>query len=316
MVPTPLGVFMVVAIQVAAFTVRTAADPLVAGMVWACGAGVIGVGILWPIITATTIRVELRSAPRDATAGGSADIVIALRGAASDIALRWMTTAKPRWRGASVPAEGPFPVESLTRGVVRSLVLEARTTAPIGLLQVRRSFLLELPTPMIVGPRPDAADWRPRRAASVDADHQPSRVTARGDVARSVRPYVPGDPAHLVHWPSSAHAGSLVVREFEPPSELGEAVVVDLRGAASLDAVEAAVSRAAGIIQAILHRGGRVVLCTCNDGIATAELILRYGDAARQLASADAGEPASPPQGWSRVHVSPGVSDDTPKVVA
>ena len=85
-----------------------------------------------------------------------------------------------------------------------------------------------------------------------------------GDTVRAVRPYVPGDAARLVHWPTSARRGTLVVREHEPPAALGVALVVDLNG--SPDDVELVASRAAGIGRATLAAGGAVWCCTSEAG--------------------------------------------------
>ena len=83
---------------------------------------------------------------------------------------------------------------------------------------------------------------------------------AGGESVRTVRPYVPGDPARLVHWPTSARRGELVVKEQEPPPAQGIALIVDLRG---IDP-EGAASEAAGIGQATLAAGGVVWLGTCE----------------------------------------------------
>lgn len=303
--PTPLGVVMLVAAQVGAFSVHTANNPTVAGMVWAFAAAIIAIGVLWPIVSGLRIGVGIESAPRDSVVGDEVEVDIVLRGPRSDVAVRWIITGDEEWRAASVPGVGSLPTTGLRRGAHDSLVLEVRTHAPIGLLAVRRTFVVALEHPLIVGPRPADISWTPRRASAADAEHRQSRSTTRGDVVRSVRPYVPGDPPNHVHWPTSARTGALVVREFEPPAELGEAVVVDLDVPAGEEAIEAAVARAAGLVRSVLEHGGRVVLCTCESGVATAGVVTRTLDASRRLAVAGAGRPGSAPPGWSSVVVSP-----------
>ena len=44
---------------------------------------------------------------------------------------------------------------------------------------------------------------------------------AGSDAVRAVRPYVPGDAARLVHWPTSARRGDARVREHDPPANEG-----------------------------------------------------------------------------------------------
>src|SRR5207237_182514 len=67
------------------------------------------------------------------------------------------------------------------------------------------------------------------------------------------------DAARLVHWPTSARRGSLVVREHEPPPAVGIALVVDLSG--TPEDAEATASRAAGIGRSTLAAGGAVWCC-------------------------------------------------------
>ena len=55
----------------------------------------------------------------------------------------------------------------------------------------------------------------------VEAPSEHSGPRGRADVVRAVRPYVAGDPARLVHWPTSARRGELVVREHDPPANEG-----------------------------------------------------------------------------------------------
>jgi uncharacterized protein (DUF58 family) len=122
----------------------------------------------------------------------------------------------------------------------------------------------------------------------------PLLTRGTGDTVRAVRPYAPGDPARLVHWPTSARRGEIVVREHEPPPALGVALVVDLRGPTP----EAAASRAAGIGVATLAAGGVVWCGTFEDGEPVGGLV---GDAralGRRLARAGAGVPPDPPEHW------------------
>ena len=108
-----------------------------------------------------------------------------------------------------------------------------------------------------------------------------------GDSVRAVRPYVPGDSARLVHWPTSARRGTLVVREHEPPVVVGVALVVDLNGPP--DEVELAASRAAGIGRATLAAGGAVWCCTSEAGGPVSARVVDQRDLGRRLARATAG---------------------------
>ena len=112
-------------------------------------------------------------------------------------------------------------------------------------------------------------------------------------MVRGVREYVPGDPARLVHWPTSARHGSLVVKELDDPASRRLAIVVDLRGDA--DAAEAAASRAAGLADRALREGLAVVMATAElDGGRLAAVKTR-ADVSRRLARAVAEPPPDGP---------------------
>jgi hypothetical protein len=154
---------------------------------------------------------------------------------------------------------------------------------------------VQLPAPTTVAPRARIA--KPRLGPVPDEMFATasSRLTrGGGDTVRTVRPYVPGDPARLVHWPTSARRGELVVREHEPPPAVGIAIVVDLRGADP----EATASQAMGLGVATLAAGGIVWCCTCEDGVEISELVADARDLGRRLARATEGEPGTPPEGW------------------
>jgi uncharacterized protein (DUF58 family) len=138
---------------------------------------------------------------------------------------------------------------------------------------------------------------------------------------RSVRPYVPGDPARLVHWPTSARRGELVVREQEPAVVPGVAIVVDLRGPAL--GAEQAASRAAGIADATLGiadatlaAGGRVVLATTEPDGPVVGPVHDRRSVGRRLAAAVPGMPPLPPEGWPVVEVRPDPVVTEPPVAA
>jgi uncharacterized protein (DUF58 family) len=53
---------------------------------------------------------------------------------------------------------------------------------------------------------------------SLEPGHSPRRWLASeaGPTAARVRDYTTGDSYHHIHWPTTAHAGRLMVRDFEP----------------------------------------------------------------------------------------------------
>jgi uncharacterized protein (DUF58 family) len=189
-------------------------------------------------------------------------------------------------------------------------------------LSRRKVLAGELPAPVVVGPKPIPVRWVPTLAAGARELVAASARVGIPDVVRSVRPYEPGDPARLVHWPSSARAGDLVVRELEPPAVAGLAIVLDLRTESGPDVparwatppgarrgdddpVEVAASRAAGLGRAVLAAGARLLLATSERGGPALAEVEGMLDLSRRLARAVPGPPPRPPAGWSVEVVTP-----------
>ncbi len=303
--PTPFGLVLAGG-ACAALLVLSANDPQVAGLAWVALLIVLVVGLVWPGASVVGLRCDARLDVTDLEVGESCVLALSVRGGLPPVQL----TVRG-WEGPKLTYDGAHEVRSdvvaSRRGVVRSLDLEVTSTAPFGVALARRVVRCELARPVYVGPHPVAAS---AHVGSV-TDTGPRSVTRgasrRGDEVRSVRPYHPGDPSHLVHWPSTARAGELMIRELEPPTEQGIALVLDLSGrdgqggapGDDLDeAAELAVSQAAGRALAVMAAGGLVVLCTCGpDGPLTREVGSRL-DLARRLAAALPGAPGTPPEGW------------------
>jgi uncharacterized protein (DUF58 family) len=84
----------------------------------------------------------------------------------------------------------------------------------------------------------------------------PSRRPGRGHDLRDLREYRPGDDPRLIHWPTTARRGALVVRELA--AETNEDVRLRLRGTGLGDParLEERLSEAASLACALLRRGG------------------------------------------------------------
>ncbi|MDQ1519797.1 MAG: hypothetical protein QOI55_870 [Actinomycetota bacterium] len=267
-------------------------------------------GIVWPSVALARVRIDA-SAPADATAGDLIPLHLRIRGRVARLELRVLDPAG-EWRRCTAPGDGDLLHIAARRGVFRYARVEVRSAAPLGVFQRRRVVVAPLDRPIAVGPFPtrEAPVLRPLPGGDAPVPLPIVSMTP-GDAVRSVRPYVPGDAARLVHWPTSARRGELVVREQEPAVVPGVAVVVDLRGAPV--AAEEAASRAAGIANATLAAGGRVVLATVEpDGVVVAAVRDRRA-VGRRLAAAVPGVPPLPPDGWPVVEVraEPGRAGDT-----
>jgi uncharacterized protein (DUF58 family) len=260
------------------------------------------IGIVWPIVALSGVELEAWSRT-DVSVGEPYEVNIRLHGSCSRVEVRFADLPGDAWVTAS-PSAGVLPRVASRRGVYRVLRFELRSSAPLGVFVRSRVVRARLPFELVVAPRPAAqpASTAPvthsLRERPIDAPvaFASPRSPGGGDTVRAVRPYVPGDAARLVHWPTSARLGTLVVREHEPPPAVGIALVVDLNG--DPDDVEEAASRAAGIGAATLAAGGAVWCCTSEPAGPVSARALDRRDLGRRLARAGAGQPGAPPEGW------------------
>jgi uncharacterized protein (DUF58 family) len=296
---TALGTLLLLAIVIGVSSPPPATDRQILVLVWTGMVAALVIGIVWPLVAVRGVRVTVTS-PRDATVGDLVPIEVQVTGRVGPCEIRALdpTGAWHRVGGASV---GIVPHVADRRGVFRIVRLEVRVTAPLGVLAAHRVFEAAIGHPVEVAPRPLAVDWLPAPVPIDGGTDDASLAPLGGDLVRSVRPYAPGDPAHLVHWPSTARAGSLVVRELEPPAPIGQALVVDLRDLGPDK--ERAASYAYGAARAVLAAGGELVLCTAEVAGPVTERVRTPIDAGRRLARAVAAEPGAPPEGWPVVEI-------------
>jgi len=260
------------------------------------------VGIVWPVVALARIDVDAWTRS-DVTVGERYAVHVRLFGRAPRVEVRLLDPPGD-WSVAGSPSDGEIERVASRRGVFPTLRIELRSSAPLGVFVRTRVVRVELrnelvvaPSPEVTGSRPGAID-RPVRERPRDMPVAAAVIAGRGggDTVRAVRPYVPGDPARLVHWPTSARLGRLVIREHEPPPAAGVALVVDLN--ATPDDVEHAASRAAGIGRATLAAGGAVWCCTAEPSGPVSSRVADVRDLGRRLARAGSGEPGTPPPGW------------------
>ncbi|HEY4378140.1 MAG TPA: DUF58 domain-containing protein [Acidimicrobiales bacterium] len=296
---TPLGAAALLLLLVLLAAPPPGLDPELTAVVWTSVVGVLVVGSVWPLIAIRSVSARVE-APLDAQVGDHSPVTIELDGRCRGLAVRLLDPASP-WRRATTPGGGGIPHRATHRGAFDALRIELRTTAPLGVLTARRVLQVQLRRPVLVAPRPLAVEWHPQGVPNSEGTDAQTSARLGGDVVRSVRPYVTGDPAHLVHWPSSARLGALVVRELEPPSPRGQAIVVDLRGPPQQ--AEVIASYAAGAVIAVLAAGGQVSLSTCERTGPVTAPVASAREAGRRLARSVPGPPGEPPDGWSVVEL-------------
>jgi uncharacterized protein (DUF58 family) len=114
--------------------------------------------------------------------------------------------------------------------------------------------------------QPRARTLGPTRGATRSANDEANAVRRMGDPLagfHSLRPYIVGDDTRLIHWPSTAKTGDLMVREFVDARRPQFSIVVDADiGSASDDEFEEAVDVAASLAVAALRDELDVVVRT------------------------------------------------------
>jgi len=243
-------------------------------------AGFVLLGLGGGAFATARASVEVLACPTDATAGQP--VVVEVRVSAPLRVEPLVPPGPPVVVGSGV---GAIELVPSRRGLVDHLRVRVGSAAPFGLLWWRKPVELALPRPLWVAPvaaGPERAVLASdRRSATLDgARHRDART---GEI-RGVRPYVPGDPQHTVHWPSSAHRGELMVREAEWPDEAVSRLEVVLPDDGPAGDVVAA--RALGTLVELLASGHSVVLSTTERTGPRTEAVSNPVAAGRRLARA------------------------------
>jgi len=253
------------------------------------------VGMALPLVAIRGVTAALE-APTDGTVGSPLRLRATVAGRARDVRL----SVPSLWIGpvaVDAPSTGVLEGVPLRRGVLTSLTVDLVSAGPLGLWVARRRAAVDLPRPLEVGPQPLPVELSlPPVAGEVDDVDDGCR--GDGDAAelvRGARSYVVGDPLRLVHWPATARAGSLMVRELETPGRAPLTIAVDLRGPE--DEAEAAAGRAAGLALAALRGGVPVTLATVEDDGPVVAPVADAVAVGRRLARAVPGPPPVPAPG-------------------
>jgi uncharacterized protein (DUF58 family) len=100
----------------------------------------------------------------------------------------------------------------------------------------------------------------PRDFADAAGGESTARRRGRGHDLHNLRAYRAGDEPHLIHWPTSAKSGNLMVRELEEDTAEDTRIVLAGTGAADAACLERALSEAASLALHLLRRGIAVEL--------------------------------------------------------
>ncbi len=241
------------------------------------------VGLVAPVWPAQRARIACTASPFDGQAGLRVGITVE---ADRPVRIRPIFPQGPdhqaggRQRGTrSIVLE----VTPRHRGVLDAVVVEVGSSAPFGLLWWSREVELPLPHLLHVAPRTGTTEGHPVTALDTTGEAVPRVPSGIGE-PRGIRPYAPGDPRRVVHWPATSHAGVLMVRESERPTD--DPVFVELVLPREPDAAEAEAERTMAGVTECLARHQPVVLATSEPAGRVVRPVAGQLDLGRRLARA------------------------------
>ena len=153
----------------------------------------------------------------------------------------------------------PYAVRGSVRGRYRVGPAALRVRDPFGLAERVRHYTQT--AEVLVYPRIEALSAGPLRGLHRGSGSSGRRrVYAAGDEFYTMREYVQGDDLRQVHWPSTAHRQTLMVRQQEMPWQAQATVFCDTRvrahsGVGEQSTLEKAVSAAASVLWHLAERG-------------------------------------------------------------
>lgn len=177
------------------------------------------------------------------------------------VAEQVVETRLPRSPGVSSAAQLGYDLPTHRRGVVPVGPVGLVRSDPLGLLSAEVPLGHE--TTLLVYPRVyelvPLSSGRRRDLEGAAHDGASGSITFH-----SLREYVTGDDLRLIHWRSTARAGSLMVREQTDPSRPHSTVILDTHSLsyATEEGFEAAVDAAASVLVASTSRRFPVRLLT------------------------------------------------------
>ena len=244
------------------------------------------VGLLAPALPATRATVRCTVCPSDARAGESFELTIEVD---RPIRLRPVYPVGGEHQAGGLQRGTRTMQLCCTpsrRGVLDAMVVELASSAPFGLLWWARDVELALPRPLHVAPRV-GENAGPMATTSDAIGEAVQRVPSGMGEPRGVRPYSAGDPRHAVHWPATAHAGTLMVRESERQTD--EPIIVELILPLDPTAAESEAERMMAAVGDCLARRRPVVLITSEPAGRVERFVSDPVDLGRRLARAVAG---------------------------
>jgi uncharacterized protein (DUF58 family) len=273
-----------------------------AGWVLALAAVLLGAAVSGWILPARQVRgIEVeRRAPSEATAGQAVAVDLVVRNPTRRPKLSLLVhDAFVAPATAFVPSLRPREHtrastlrEPARRGIVEGDPVVVSSSAPFGVATASRRVPAGGRT--VIYPRVVPLGRVPlldRPARTEPAPQTAPRHGSGGDFM-GVREYRRGDSLRHVHWPSTAHHGMLIVREFEREEPRRLAILLDTWADSAPEDPESALDLACAVAASIgvhaLARGAAVGLAAGRDGRVQALASAGRGELLAELAAARA----------------------------
>ncbi len=176
----------------------------------ALAAGVALVGLLAPALATNRLQVRIEASPDDATSGRPLRIKVRAESSCR------LTPVRPAGTPTNLSAGKSTEVELLPdrRGLLRAIEVDLSSAAPFGLLWWSCRRHLALPRLVVVSPARAPSGRAGEEVAEPGSASPASRLAEEGE-RRGSREYQVGDSPRRVDWRSTAHTGSLMVKESD-----------------------------------------------------------------------------------------------------
>lgn len=227
-------------------------------------AALVAVGAVAIRISSATVSVRRGVSAQRLLHGGTAEVTIDLRNDARVPAPLLLVEDRCDWALAeqtrfvvaglrpSTTTRLTYDIRGTSRGRYHVGPMQLRVRDPFGTTQLVRRYAAR--DEVMVYPRvetlPEGVTRGNHRGSGTSSDR---RLFNAGDEFHTMREYVQGDDLRMIHWPSTAHRHTLMVRQQEMPWQAEAVVFCDTRrgvsrGSGAEATVEKAISAAASIV--------------------------------------------------------------------
>ena len=206
----------------------------------------------WAVVANRRFDLQAQS-PSLSMLGEPCTVELRAAGAPLDALVRMLSAPSAPWWTRLGPSRTVLSGTPAQVGVYAGVLLEVMVSGPLGLAGCVRRFWVPLVTPLSVAPPPTAPD----PGVVAELLRAAADGTGMETLPRGVRTFQPGDPVRHVHWPSTARAGQVMVRDFDR-AVLSCMLVLDLGLSTDLAAITGAMARLIGTADAALAAGAEV----------------------------------------------------------